>query len=135
MHATRSHLNVTPSSWPVGDNDGGFNDLVKDTTQQTCGAGAVRIVRSLDRNADNWNNPPHNRDFGYAQVRHGVEGAWQYIVGAWFWDNNHGVNLVCRALGYSYGYVHTRDEQDLPSNANLVVGRCSAHDKNILGAP
>ena len=51
------------------------------------------------------------------------------ICAASFADNQHGINLFCKKLGYDSGSIVSRGEQ-LQANATMI-GRCESHDTSL----
>jgi hypothetical protein len=61
-------------------------------------------------------------------------GVWRPISSHYFWDNNHGAQIVCESLGYGKGIrTRTRNPHNR-ENFDTQVGhrRCAASHTNIL---
>lgn len=55
------------------------------------------------------------------------ENAWVPICGHYFWENDHGCDLVCQKLGYDSGTT-TKLQTPYDEDA-LEVGRCNSNDR------
>jgi hypothetical protein len=66
--------------------------------------------------------------------RRGRDGVWRPMTSHYFWDNNHGAQIVCESLGYGKGVrTKTRNPHNR-ENFDHETGyrRCSGSNTNIL---
>ena len=54
--------------------------------------------------------------------------SWVPICGHYFWNNQIGANKFCQKMGYHYGYISGKGEQESYDIDSFKLGQCDSND-------